>query len=279
MVEGETSVGQELAMTLSMPPLPKEHGAWAVLYVPMLVGAAIAGELTWNVLLLALSALGVFLSYVPIHAILRHLFVAPLPQERLREALVWSGVYLGFGVVFVVPLLLQGYTLLLIAIPGAVALVGNFLLTRTVGKTILGDAVAVLGLSLSAVCSWYVVTGQITSEALVVWLLNLLFFLCSVFYVHMKIRASSVKQDIGPADRLSLGALNIAYHIVVIAVVTALAFYRFTKLYVLVAFLPMVVHALYGTFRLSRRVKFQRLGLLLLGQSILFGLLLWQMWQ
>ncbi len=268
-------------MTIAKPIIPKEHGGWAVLYVPMAVGAAIAGGLTLNVLLLALSALGVFLSYSPVHMILRHRYVTPLPKEKLRNAVFWSGVYLAFGTVFMGPLLAQGYWLLpVIGFVGAAAFFGNFLLTRRASKTIPSDIVAVFGLSLSALCSYYVVTGQITLEAVIVWLLNLLFFWSSVFYVHMKIRASARKEP--PRDvseRLSLGALNILYHVVVVSIVVGLAFYRITTLYIVLAFVPMLLHALYGTYKLSRRVKFQRLGFLLLAQSILFGLLLWRVWE
>lgn len=268
-------------MTRSKPPIPKEHGAWAVLYVPLFVGAALAGAYTWNVFLLALSALGVFMSYVPVHALLRHRFVAPLPEPRLREAMTWSAIYLGFGIAFMISLLVQGYwLLLLIGMPGAAAFLGTFALTRATGKTLLSDLVAVFGLSLSGLCSWYVVRAEVTTEALVVWLLNLLFFWCSVFYVHMKIRAATSKPEVpGMRWRWSVGALNVVYHLFVVALVVGLAVYRMTKLYAIVAFLPMVVHALLGTIKLSRRVSFQRLGFLLLAQSVLFGVLLWHVWE
>lgn len=267
---------------MSMKPIiPKEHGGWAVLYVPMFVGAAIAGEVTLDVLLLALSGLGMFLSYAPVHMILRHRYVMPLPKDKLKQAVLWSIVYLGFGIAFMVPLLVRGYWLLpVIGIPGLGAFFGNFLLTRRVSKTIPSDLVAVFGLSLSAVCSHYVVTGRITEEAVIVWLLNLLFFWCSVFYVHMKIRAASHKEPvIAMSERLSLGALNILYHIAVVGIVVGLAFYRMTRLYVVLAFVPMLLHALYGTYKLSHRVKFRRLGYLLLAQSVLFGLVLWRVWE
>lgn len=263
------------------PIIPKEHGGWAVLYVPMIVSAAIAGGLTLNVGLLALSALGMFMSYTPVHMLLRHAFVMPLQKDRLNNAMLWSGVYLVFGIAFMVPLLVQGYWLLpVLGFPGAVAFFGNFVLTRRVSKSLPSDMVAVFGLSLSGLCSYYVVTGQVTVEAVIVWLLNVLFFWCSVFYVHMKIRAAARKESpLGVTDRLALGALNILYHVVVIGIVVGLALYRMTTLYVVLAFVPMFVHALYGTYKLSRRVTFHRLGFLLLAQSIVFGLLLWVVWE
>src|SRR5262245_45334496 len=42
--------------------LPKEHGAWAMLYVPFVLGVAVAGRVNWPVLFLLLSATAVFIS-------------------------------------------------------------------------------------------------------------------------------------------------------------------------------------------------------------------------
>lgn len=261
--------------------IPKEHGAWAVLYVPMLVAALIAGGPTWNVLLLALSALGVFMSYAPMHMLLRHAMVMPLAREQVRRAVVWSAVYGVFGVVFVVPLFMQGYWLLLpLGILGLVAYVLNFLLTRRVPKTLASDMVAVFGLSLSALCSWYVVTGVLEEQAVIVWVLNLLFFGSSVVYVHMKIRAAAARNpDLNRSSLWSVATLNVLYHLVVMIIVAVLAWYRTSKLSLVVAFAPMTLHALYGTYKLTHRVSFRRLGFLLLAHSIGFGFLLWGMWQ
>ena len=42
--------------------LPKEHGAWVMLYVPFIVGALVAGAFSWRVLLLLLSITFVFIA-------------------------------------------------------------------------------------------------------------------------------------------------------------------------------------------------------------------------
>jgi YwiC-like protein len=42
--------------------LPKEHGAWVMLYVPFILGVAVAGHVDWNVLLLLLSTTAMFIS-------------------------------------------------------------------------------------------------------------------------------------------------------------------------------------------------------------------------
>ncbi len=265
---------------VSIPKIivPKEHGAWAVLFVPMLVGAGVGGAVTPNFLLLALSALSVFMSYVPVHTILRHYIVAPQQQDKLDQAWFWATAYFLFGVLFMIPLLVQGYLLLLvIGIVGAISFLGNFVFTRRYPKTIPGDLMAVFGLSLSAPCSYYVVRGTLDGHAVVLWLLNFLFFGCSVFYVHMKIAAAtSRKTEIQTREKISLGWLNVMYHVGVVAVVVVLAIYERTNSFALITFVPMAVHAIYGTYKLSNRVAFRNLGFILLAQSMIFGVILWR---
>ena len=45
----------------SKPPIPKEHGSWAMLTVPLLLGVAIAPSWHWRVIILLVAALGFFL--------------------------------------------------------------------------------------------------------------------------------------------------------------------------------------------------------------------------
>lgn len=263
-------------VTIPKAVIPKEHGAWAVLLVPMFVGAAVAEGWTWNFVLLVLAALFMFLSYVPAQGVLRHYFVNTQTEERFRQNAFWSGAYLVAGMSFAVPLLAQGYLLLLVpGFTGMAAFLAHFFLTRRFPKTIPGDLLAVCGLTLTAPAAYYVGTGVLDGTAALLWLFNVLFFGSSVFYVHMKIRATSSKNaEMGIPDKISIGGLNIIYHVVVIAVVVAMSLLYQSLQFAAIAFLPMALHAMYGTYALSRRVQFKKLGFILLGQSVLFGILL-----
>ena len=256
--------------------IPKEHGAWAVLCTPMLVGAIAAGRCTVEFALLTISALGVFMSYVPVRTILRHMFIQPQPALKLHQASVWSTVYLGVGVLFIIPLLAQGFLLLLaLGVPGVTSFVGNFLLTRRFPKTIPSELLAVAGLTLGAPGAYYVISGSMGMTAFFLWLLNFLFFGCSVFYVHMKIRGSSAKKPGFPMEeRLSIGKLNLLYHLAVLFLVAVLSVAHYTPQFAVLAFVPMALHAVYGTCTLSSRVRFKNIGLLLLGHCLMFAVLL-----
>jgi len=263
-------------MNIPRPIIPKEHGAWAVLFVPMVVGVGATGLWPGRVLFLALSALGIFMSYVPVQILLRDRFLMSQGNDRVRQARVWATAFLALGLFFAIPLLMSGYWLLpAFAAIGVLGFAVNFGLTRRFPKTIPGDLVSVVSLTLTAPAAYYVVLGVLDRTALSIWLLNVLFFGCSVFYVHMKIRATSMKkEELTWGERISLGKLNLIYHAVVLTVVFALAWRHFTPPLAALAFVPMAAHAIYGTYKLSGKVRFKNLGFLLVGQAILFALIM-----
>ncbi len=261
---------------LSPPVITKEHGSWAVLFVPMFVNACVAGMWSMDIILVALAALGAFLNYAPAQVLLRHYSGVPQRDEKLKQAKFWATAYLCFTAGIVVPLLLKGYVFLLpVGVLGAVFFFCNFFFVKYYSKMIATDLIAVAGLTLSGPSAYYVLTGTLDRTALSLYVLNVLFFGCSVFYVHMKIQASAAKKpNMEWREKLSLGKVNLYYHAAVVTIVTIFAAVHFIPIFVLVAFVPMVVHGVYGTVKLSTKVHFKKLGFLLLGQSIAFGMLL-----
>lgn len=254
------------------PIITKEHGSWAVLLVPIIVGTIYADIFTWNVMLLGASALLVFMTYVPVHSLLQYFFGAKPGKDKIRGAFFWSIIYFLAGLGFIVPLFLQQYWFLIhIGAIGLLLFFGNFYLTKRTKKSIGSDLVAVSGLTLGAPAAYYISTGRLGTEAASVWLLSFLFFGCSIFYVHMKMQVSGMKKERWKwEEKITAGSLNILYHVAVIGIVALLALYHITPAMVILAFVPMFVHAVVGTIQLHRRVKFRHLGFLLLGQSVLF---------
>lgn len=267
-------------MKFPTPVITREHGSWAVLFVPMIIGISVAGTVTINNLFLALSALGVFMSYVPVHTILREVSGLPQGKEKLSASIFWGPIYLSVGLISIIPLFVQGYAhLLTFAVFGAASFFGNYFLTLRGQKSILSDLTAVAGLTLSAPSAYYIASGSLDANAAILWLLTTLFFGCSVFYVHLKIRVLALKKTHIPlVERLTLGRLNIVYHVIVISIVAVLSLYDYTPRTAALAFLPMALHAIYGTLKLRSTVKFKNLGFLLLGHSFVFCLLLVLLW-
>ncbi len=255
--------------------IPKEHGAWAVLLVPMIVVSGVVGTFSLNLLFLTGSALPMFMSSGPVQMILRNRLVGSLESEKMREAKLSAGLYLVASLILATPLLLQGFWLLAgFGFLAAVSFLLSFFISKGTHKTVWSDLLAVFGLTLSAPSSYYVLQGSIDSLSLELWLLNFLFFGSSVFYVHMKITATKFKgSELKAPQKLLLGKMNIAYHVVVLAIITTLVALNYTEELAMGAFAPILIHSIYGTIKLSTKVSFKRLGFLLLGQSIVFGIL------
>jgi hypothetical protein len=259
----------------ALPIVPKEHGAWAVLLVPLFVGAIAGGGLTLGFILLLCASLLVFMSYLPVRKLARSRSGSPVEQLRLHRSRVWASVYLGTGFVLLAPLIARGYWLLLpIGSAAALLFAANLFLTRRSPRTVPGDLVAVLGLTLTAPAAYYIASHRMDGTAAVIWCLSFLFFGCSVVYVHMKIAAVSTRKTTLPlSEKIFLGRLNIAYHISILLIVGLLTTVHALRSFTILAFLPMAAHAVWGTLRLSSRVSFRNLGFLLLAQSFVFAAL------
>jgi YwiC-like protein len=262
----------------NIPPIviTKEHGSWAVLFVPMIVNAYVAGRWSNDFILVILAALAAFLAYVPAQVLLRHYVDVPQQVERFRQAKFWGMVYAGVTIVAGVALLIKGYVVLLvIGAAGGISFLTNFFFVMYYSKRIATDLIAVAGLTLGGPSVYYVLMGILDRTEFFLYLLNLLFFCCSVFYVHMKIQFSAAKKS-GMAWRESVrfGKLNLLCLASVASCVGILAALHCIPIVAFTAFVPMIVHGIYGTVNLSHRVQFKKLGFILLGHSMMFGTLL-----
>jgi hypothetical protein len=265
-----------LLKMLVRPVIPREHGAWAVLLVPLIIGAQAGGEVDWLVLSFTLSALAGFLSNLPVQTLLRAAFSSLRNEESLRGARVWATIYLLLAILFLLPVLIVGKRWFLV--PLGAAGVGSFLLTffltRHQPKTIASDLAAVFGLTLTAPGAFYVASGHLGEDAFLLWLLNVLFFGSCVFYVHMRIRALAAKKDRwGWKDRLTYGGTNLVYHLAMIGILLLLASKNITSAVQLLAFAPMTITALWGTARLVSETNLRRVGFMLLTHSVAFMIL------
>ncbi len=254
------------------PILTREHGSWALLFVPLLIGV-IRSHPVADHALLAFAALGWFLCYVPTQTLLRARRRPLSPEKRAASAL-WATIYGSIATVASGALVIEGPVLLIvIGFAAVVMFIVNWMLTRRAPKTIPGDLVAMLGLTLGAPAAMYVATGTLDDAAFVVWILNVLFFGATVFHVHMKIAAAAMKDTVFTlATRLRAGKWNLGFLLVMWVVIHLFDHNRVAACRPLL-YLPISIQIIAGTLRLKAKTDFKKLGFLLLAQSILFALL------
>lgn len=246
-----------------------------MLLVPPLLAGALRG-FSWELALLLAAALALFTASPAAMVLLRHAAGNRRHTTGLAAARRWAVWWLAAALASGLPLLVGGHWRLLAFLPPAgAAFVGSFLLSRRSGKTALSDVVAMAGLTLTGPAALAVADGGCGASCLLFYAYNLLFFGGSVFYVHMKMHRPVDAAGKSPLHaRVAAGRDNLLYQAGTLSGVGGLALAGAAPLTALVAFLPMAAQAVAGTYTLGRRVRFKRLGFLLLGHSLLFGLLL-----
>ncbi len=263
-------------MQIPPPIFTREYGAWAVLLVPIITGIGVAGEIGFDHLYLVGSSVFCFLSYTPAQIILRYGSRDSLDRAQFRGAILWGTLFLILGIAFAAPLLGKGYfILILMGLVASVLFVANYLLSRRYGKSLPADLVGMLALTLGAPAAWYIGYGSWDARIPLLWLLNFLFFASGAFYVHMKMGVLGMKERVLTiSERIEVGYQNLLYHFLMLVVLAVTVSVTSSPGSLLLAFVPITIHAVYGTLTLSARVSFKRLGLILLGHSVVFSFLL-----
>lgn len=247
--------------------LPREHGAWAILIAPVLVG--LLGAPVFSpaaAILFVLGALAVFLVRVPLQALLAK------PEDR--RALGWLVFYAALAAGAFIPLiLLMGcWKLLFFAVPSGLLLAENLTANRSGRRfSAFNEAAGVLGLCLGAPAAYYAASFQLDLRAWVLWLLCSAFFLGPIFYVKMA--ALQHRAVVDPAARAPLAVMrrrSAAYHGLALAGVGGWAFAGGLPAAAAIPFAASFVKTIMRGSHAPERVDFKSLGYAEVGYSILF---------
>lgn len=246
--------------------LPKEHGAWAMLYVPLVVGLLVAGRFPLRVVLLLLSATFLFIGRESLSAWWR----AFRRRRSAGDAKRLTLVYISLAVLFAAPLVLF-YRLYLLIPFGLLtaALLGTNAEQSALRKdrSTVGEIMAIIGLAGSAAASHYVALGDFRITALWLWLLSALYFASSVFFVKMLVKSAHSREE---QDRKRAWWQCALYHSFLIAILAGLSLGAAVGPLILVAFLPVLVRAVWYLTRPVRELNLKRVGVLEILYSLVF---------
>ncbi len=268
---------------IGAPPLPNDHGAYAMLLVPLLLGGilgalrapAAATNPPVVMLLFAVASLALFLASEPLSTLAR-------PRANAaarRRALCWLGIYLGVAGLAGVPLLviwrlsaLGGFLLA----PGGLMLLFLVAVQGRKQRTLGVRLPAIVGLTLSGPAAYYVVSGRLDAPAWGLWAACAVYFTGTIFNVRAWFEATRQLKSGVTSPRLPAW------------LITAILLYLGTGALVFagcawsgalpwaagLAFVPSVLRAGWTLWRVPVHIPIRRVGLLELGQSTLFALLL-----
>lgn len=246
--------------------LPREHGAWAMLLVPFVLGVLVAGKFTVSALLVLLSALAMFISRESLLAWRR-------ARRRNRDsgnAGRMLALYLALAALLGAPLIFyfQLYLLLPLALAGVALLIFNGEQgAQMEERSITNEALAISAMTLTAPAAYYTARGVWDSTALWLWALSALFFVSSVYYVRLRVLSLNERRQ---AAQRRVWQRCVFYHGFLLAGLLALALTGRLSLFALIAFTPILIRTFIELLRPSRRVNFKLTGMLELAWSVIF---------
>ncbi|HSB11024.1 MAG TPA: YwiC-like family protein [Blastocatellia bacterium] len=246
--------------------LPKEHGAWAMLYVPLATGVLVAGNLSLRVFLLTLSVTFVFIARESLLVWWR----ARVRGKRESEAFRFLAIYAMLAGLAASPLFIvwRLYWLIPAGVAVVVLLGINALqATRREDRTIAGETLAIAGLTLTAPAAHYVATGALEVTALWLWALCAAYFASSVFYVKLRVNTINPKKE--EARRQSWRRCAF-YHASLLAALLLLAMGGSLSMFALAAFAPVLIRSFWYLTRPVRYINLRLVGWLEIVYSVVF---------
>ena len=272
--------------TLTMSPqqvrrrtmlIPREHGAWGMLLVPLATGAIVASRTRvhgGSLVLFVVATLALFWLRTPVEA---WLGLSPIKAQTKEErtSVLWVIVLLcaivlaSLGALFA-----SGYArgLIIIGIVAAVAL-GAQEIVKKLGRSgrMPAQIIGVIGLTSTAAGAYYVASGKLDKTALALWAVNWLFAADQIHFVQTRIRGARLNAS---REKFARGSWLVAAQLALIALLAGASAYRIIPVWTLIAFFPALARGFAWFLRPTQPLDVHQLGFSELRQAIVFGVLL-----
>ena len=257
--------------------VPREHGAWGMMLVPLATGAVVAARSSVNsaaVVILLIAAMSLFWLRTPLES---WLGTSPIKAQTDYEFGLLMKAIVAIGVVAagnVAALLWNGHNRGLLII-GAIA---AFAFAVQAGVKRLGrkgrmpaQIIGAIGLTSTAACAYYVATGRLDRTAIALWLANWLFAADQIHFVQVRIhssRAATFNEKLQPGLGFLVGQIGL------IAAIIAACRLGFFPAAMAIAFLPILLRGTLWFVRGRQPLDVHKLGFSELAQALTFGALL-----
>jgi uncharacterized membrane protein len=257
--------------------LPREHGTWGLLLLPLISGAIVGYVATPSASLKAalwflLTALSAFLIYQPLEAVLGFSLIKTRSQRQQRVAII--------SVIALAMIATAGVLELFHLHRGLVVVFGLAALACFCVRLLLGSSrpmrvprqlIGALGLSSTAAGAYYAASGRIDRTSILLWLASWLFAVAQIEYVHLRISTAQVR-----SRRQKLrSSLSVCFlHLLMIATFVTAAFVGLAPPLLAVASVPSIIRLGIWLARPWRPLGIHIIGVSELLQGLLFNILL-----
>lgn len=223
------------------------------------------------------AALGFFLARYPLA-----LLVKTRKRSNPNRAYLWRWVLIYGSITTLCGIWLVAAQRLWLLIP--LGLLGGLLLAfhlwlvaRRQEMSAIGELAGIIGLALGAPMAYYTAGGQLDRAALILWVVNVLYFGGTVFYIKLKVRQQP--RQTAPAqlsERLLKAKACLGYQTVALTVVLLLVTLRLTPLLTPLALIPATVKVLWGAghWQDKKSLSLMRLGMVEIFHAMAFTVLI-----
>ena len=256
--------------------LPREHGAWGLLLVPMVTGAGVAFRASVHVtpfLMLLTAALALFWLRTPVESLLGTSAMRAQTKEERREVAIVIVILAKIAIAALVVLLWAGRNpgLWLIGVVAVVAFVGQTLLKKLGRRTrMLSEIVGTIGLTAAAPAAYYVITAKFDATAWMLWLANLIFAGNQIHYVQLRIHTARIE---GLRAKLAHGWAFAAGQAVMTVVLTVTCLTGLLPEFASLAFGPLLFRGWFYFIQKPGPLLVRRLGWSELAHAVAFCVL------
>jgi YwiC-like protein len=256
---------------------PREHGAWGLLFVPLLTGGMVGilqGGEVFPLLELVVAAVALFWLRTPAENWLGTGIVRAQTREEIRAVAGATCALSTIAILSLATLFLNGRNRDLLFFGGIVivAFVAQAILRKLSRNTrMLSQFVGTAGLAVAAPAAYYVVTGELNRTAWILWIANFLFAVNQIHFVQLRIHSARLS---GWSQKFKQGR-GFLFGEVLLAAGLILAWrFHFLSWLAALAFLPLIVRGAAWFFEGQKPLLVRRLGWTELGYAIVFGICL-----
>ena len=256
--------------------VPREHGAWGLLLVPLFTGlvAGFTPDRGAALFLFTLATLSLFALRTPLESLLGVGVISTRTTEERWTAFLGSAGFALLAALCLSVLMWGGHRegLLVLGAASACAFLLQAVLRRLGRRTrLLSQVVGAIALTSTAPAAYYIGTGRFDKRAFALWIANWMFAWNQIEFVQLSIRAA---RAMGFKARLASGqSFLLAQALSLLLLGIASAWHILPSLSLL-AFVPAVVRGASWFFQNSEPLDVRRLGWSEMKQGVAFGLLL-----
>ena len=244
--ECTSSTKKKKANKLFRPTFSPEHGVLLVLFGSFLTGAALAQQWTYS------TTLALICAFFALQAEYPYIVQIKLRKNPKPRYLIWSGIYGSISLALAIWLWWKFPVLIWLYILAVIGLVVDAIaVIRGKHKSRINEIIGFAAICLSAPLAYGATTGNLNLNAMVMWILNTLFFSSAVYTIKLRRQKTAALKPAIIYHCLAALIVISLYSLNYLSLITALSF--------TVALIKLVT--VFGFQNWYRRAKFHSIAL------------------